>query len=91
MRHLRKGSPAPGGSILTTSAPKSASVLEANGPAISWPSSRTLIPANAAAPDPGVVEVHVDVVMPRSLRAWSRKVYYFLVERAFASREGEHK
>jgi hypothetical protein len=30
-RHLRKGSPVPGGSILTTSAPKSASVLAAKG------------------------------------------------------------
>lgn len=34
-RHLRSGSPAPGGSSLTTSAPQSASVLAAKGPAIS--------------------------------------------------------
>src|ERR1700722_8369242 len=32
-RHLRKGSPDLGGSILITSAPKSASVLAQNGPA----------------------------------------------------------
>ena len=34
LRHLRSGSPTPGGSILITSAPKSASVLPQNGPAI---------------------------------------------------------
>ena len=43
-RHLRSGSPMPGGSILITSAPKSAKVLAANGPAISWPSSSTFRP-----------------------------------------------
>ena len=45
-RHLRSGSPVPGDSILMMSAPKSASVLAANGPAISWPSSRTFKPAS---------------------------------------------
>src|SRR3954470_537004 len=43
-RHLRSGSPSPGGSILITSAPKSASVLAQNGPAMRLPSSRTRIP-----------------------------------------------
>ena len=43
-RQLRSGSPPSGLSILTTSAPKSARVLAAKGPAISWPSSRTLSP-----------------------------------------------
>ena len=41
IRHLRSGSPCPGGSILMTCAPKSASVLAANGPAINCPSSST--------------------------------------------------
>src|SRR6185437_5511636 len=45
--HLRSGSPTPGGSTLITSAPKSASVLPANGPAMSCPSSSTLIPWSA--------------------------------------------
>ena len=40
-RHLRKASPTLGGSILMTSAPKSANVLAANGPAISCPISTT--------------------------------------------------
>jgi len=40
-RHLRKGSPELGGSILITSAPKSAKVLAAKGPAINCPSSMT--------------------------------------------------
>src|SRR3954471_7227574 len=43
-RHLRRGSPSPGGSILITSAPKSASVLAQNGPAMRLPSSSTRIP-----------------------------------------------
>src|ERR1044071_2840925 len=43
-RQRRSGSPSPGGSTLITSAPKSASVLPQNGPAISVPSSRTLMP-----------------------------------------------
>ena len=47
MRHLRSGSPTPAGSILMTSAPNSASVLPAKGPAISWPSSSTLSPLRA--------------------------------------------
>jgi hypothetical protein len=38
----------PGGSTLITSAPKSASVLPAKGPAISWPSSSTFSPAQRA-------------------------------------------
>src|SRR6185295_20188986 len=45
-RHLRSGSPSPGGSILITSAPKSASVFAQNGPAISEPNSRTRTPAS---------------------------------------------
>ena len=44
--HWRSGSPAPGGSILITSAPDSASVLAANGPAINWPGSSTRRPAS---------------------------------------------
>src|SRR5450631_2973520 len=43
-RHWRNGSPVPGGSILMTSAPKSAKVFAANGPAISWPNSTTFNP-----------------------------------------------
>src|SRR6476659_1461927 len=43
-RHLRSASPSPGGSILITSAPKSASVLAQNGPAIRLPSSSTRTP-----------------------------------------------
>jgi len=35
LRHLRSGSPTPGGSIFTTSAPNSPSILLAKGPAIS--------------------------------------------------------
>ena len=46
-RHVRSGSPAPGGSTLITSAPNSASSRAANGPAINCPSSRTLMPCNA--------------------------------------------
>jgi hypothetical protein len=49
IRQTRSGSPAPGGSILITSAPKSARVLAANGPAISWPSSMTFRPDKADA------------------------------------------
>src|SRR5919204_142051 len=45
-RHLRSASPSPGGSSLITSAPKSPSVLAQNGPAMSEPSSSTLIPAS---------------------------------------------
>src|SRR3569832_1467876 len=45
-RHCRIGSPVPGDSILITSAPNSASMREQNGPAISVPSSRTLMPAS---------------------------------------------
>ena len=48
-RQLRSGSPAPGASILMTSAPKSPSVLPAKGPAISCPISMTLSPARASA------------------------------------------
>ena len=48
-RHWRSGSPPCTGSILITSAPKSASVLPANGPAMSWPSSSTLRPCKASA------------------------------------------
>src|SRR5688572_11395114 len=39
--HVRSGSPRSGCSILMTSAPKSANIRPANGPAISVPSSRT--------------------------------------------------
>ena len=46
LRQRRSGSPSPGGSTFTTSAPKSASVLAQNGPAIRLPSSRTLTPAS---------------------------------------------
>src|SRR5688500_874136 len=45
-RHLRSGSPSPGGSILITSAPKSASVFAQNGPATRLPSSSTFTPAS---------------------------------------------
>src|SRR5450432_2084941 len=50
-RHWRSGSPPglpseAGGSIFMTSAPNSAKTLPANGPAMSWPSSRTLRPAS---------------------------------------------
>ena len=45
MRHFRKGSPSPGASTLMISAPKSANVLAAKGPAINCPNSNTLIPA----------------------------------------------
>jgi len=41
---LRNGSPPPGASILITSAPNSASMRAQNGPAISVPSSMTLMP-----------------------------------------------
>src|SRR6266850_4080678 len=41
LRQLRSGSPAPGGSTLITSAPNSARMRAANGPAISVPSSTT--------------------------------------------------
>ena len=47
-RHLRKASPTLGGSILTTSAPKSANVLAANGPAMSCPISITFNPASGS-------------------------------------------
>ena len=54
LRHLRSGSPSPGVSTLTTSAPNSARRRAQYGPAISVPSSTTLIPAsgpaNAVAP-----------------------------------------
>jgi hypothetical protein len=43
---LRNGSPVPGGSIFTTSAPNSASSFAQNGPAISAPISRTRKPAS---------------------------------------------
>ena len=43
-RHFRSASPTLGGSILTTSAPKSANVLAANGPAINCPISITFNP-----------------------------------------------
>src|SRR5262249_34111077 len=49
MRHTRKGSPFSGGSILMTSAPKYARIQPANGPAISWPSSRTRTPSRGRA------------------------------------------
>ena len=49
-RQWRSGSPVPGGSILTTSAPNSPSILAAKGPAMSWPISTTRRPFNA----PGV-------------------------------------
>src|SRR4051812_14584079 len=48
-RHLRSGSPSPGGSILITSAPKSPSVLAQNGPAMRLPSSSTRIPVRGPA------------------------------------------
>ena len=67
-RHLRSGSPSPGGSILMTSAPKSPSVLPQNGPAISWPSSRTLMPARicgvASVVDGVLMMSSVDVISP---------------------------
>src|SRR5690606_2925218 len=47
LRHLRKGSPVPGGSILMTSAPNWASSALAYGPAINEPSSSTLTPESA--------------------------------------------
>src|SRR5450830_6553 len=46
LRHLRKGSPSPGASILITSAPNSPSRRAAKGAAISAPISMTLIPAS---------------------------------------------
>src|SRR5690606_26938213 len=46
LRHLRKGSPTPGGSTLMTSAPNCASSAQAYGPAIKEPSSSTFTPAN---------------------------------------------
>src|SRR5688572_13215832 len=49
LRHLRSGSPSPGGSILITSAPKSARVLPQNGPAIRLPSSITRTPVRGPA------------------------------------------
>ncbi|MNE17666.1 hypothetical protein D3C80_1106550 [compost metagenome] len=45
-RHLRKGSPVTGGSILMTSAPNSARIFAAKGPAISCPISTTLMPSS---------------------------------------------
>ena len=48
-RQLRSGSPVRGGSILTTSAPKYASMHPANGPAMSCPISRTRMPARGFA------------------------------------------
>src|SRR5476649_938900 len=52
-RHWRIGSPPSGDSTLMTSAPNSASMREQNGPAISVPSSSTLMPAMG--PADGVV------------------------------------
>ena len=63
-RHLRSGSPAPGVSILMTSAPKSPNVLAANGPAINCPSSSTFKPASgpwAGAVAPGLSGEGVDI------------------------------
>src|SRR3569623_317481 len=48
-RQCRSGSPPAGGSTLITSAPKSASVFAANGPAISCPSSSTFRPSSGPA------------------------------------------
>src|SRR5262245_17681291 len=42
-------SPAPGGSTLMTSAPKSASMVEQNGPASAWLRSSTLTPSSGIA------------------------------------------
>jgi len=62
-RHLRSGSPAPGASILMMSAPKSASVLAANGPAISWPSSSTFNPVSGLiAAVNGALDFSVNVI-----------------------------
>ena len=44
---VRPGSPAPGSSTWTTSAPRSAMSVPARGPAITWANSTTLIPASA--------------------------------------------
>src|SRR5690606_33588548 len=47
LRHLRKGSPVPGGSILITSAPNWANNALAYGPAMSEPNSSTFTPESA--------------------------------------------
>src|ERR1043165_10295496 len=47
---LRPGSPAPGFSILTTSAPIQASASVHDGPASNWVRSRTFIPARQFSP-----------------------------------------
>src|SRR5690606_35780201 len=57
-RHWRNGSPPSGVSILMTSAPNSASMREQNGPGISVPSSRTLMPASG--PDDAFCDVFSD-------------------------------
>ena len=44
----RVWSPAPGGSILITSAPRSASSMQAYGPAITWLMSSTRTPARGS-------------------------------------------
>ncbi|KWV90306.1 hypothetical protein PFLmoz3_00304 [Pseudomonas fluorescens] len=49
LRHLRSGSPPSGDSTLITSAPNSAQMREANGPAIRVPSSMTFRPASGLA------------------------------------------
>jgi hypothetical protein len=49
---LRAGSPRPGGSIFTTSAPQSASTPPAAGPATQTPISTTLIPCIGPAMGP---------------------------------------
>src|SRR5690606_28106838 len=54
------------GSILMTSAPKSASVLPQKGPAISWPSSMTRTPARGPAADgDGVAMARCPPVNPK--------------------------
>src|SRR6218665_353736 len=79
MRQLRSGSPAPGGSILITSAPKSPRVSPTKGPAISWPISITRRPCKA----PGVR----GMLMPPILRSPGRDGNAKDGATAFADRE----
>ena len=83
-RHLRNGSPLPGGSILMTSAPKSARVLAAKGPAISCPSSTTLSPASGPWAAVGRAENECAVVMGISVPRADAAVHCYCDRRAFA-------
>src|SRR5450830_893352 len=65
LRHLRSGSPPSGDSTLITSAPNSAQMREANGPAIRVPSSMTFRPASGLAlNDMGTFYTQHSGVMP---------------------------